>query len=304
MTSFGRLLTYTGITGVWIASFSTSCWLSLTPVSVFSEIGRLTADSAGTGLPPQLKHPSIAEAVFGESKWALSSFFYEKADTYFHAGVMHRRTEAFEDSLFQRAAREMSSDLHVHLSGQKIQEIMPWIWLTVRIDPHNIEAYRNAAFWLNEAGHPNEAHAVLQEAQWNNPFNYEILLEDGRIYINEKKPMQAKHAFDEGLAFWPRPWNSNSDVARADRLELLLYRSLLHEVDGEKEQAISRLEEILQMFPEKKEIRERIRSLKNNEPSILATKLMSDMLGQENEMRKACDRDDEHDHHKNGNHGH
>jgi len=301
MTPFGRLLTYLGVAGVWIAGFGTSCWLSLTPVSALSAIGSLKANSAGTGFGPQSERPSVVGAALGESKWALSSFFYEKADTYFHAGIMHRRNKAFEDSLFQRAARAMSSDLHAHLSGQKIQEIMPWIWLTVRTDPHNVEAYRNAAFWLNEAGHPNEAHAVLQEAQWDNPFNYQIPLENGRIYLKEKKFVQAKHAFDVGLAFWPRPPNSDGGVAREDRFTLLLYRSLLHEVDGEKEQAISCLEEIVAMFPERKEIRERIRCLKNNEPSVLAMKLMNDMVNQENEMRKACDRDDDH---KSGDHEH
>jgi tetratricopeptide (TPR) repeat protein len=176
--------------------------------------------------------------------------------------------------------------------------MMPWIWLAIRADPHNLTPYLTGAFLLShEIGRPDLAHEILREAQYNNPFNYEAPLEDGRIFLREKKVQEARHSLDVAIAFWPggRP-TDNPDVQN-DRTTLLFYRGLLYEVDGESQNAIDCYTQILDLFPNRKILESRIDSLKNNnQPSVLATRLWHGMLLKQDDQEGIC-HDREHGEH-------
>ncbi|MGQ9663594.1 MAG: tetratricopeptide repeat protein, partial [Kiritimatiellia bacterium] len=173
---------------------------------------------------------SIAAALLGESRLALSGHFYEMADTYFHRGVGHVHEEAFSDGFFQKIHKQFSPREHVHVKGRQINEIMPWLKLAIRMDPHNVELYTVAAFWLaTEGRRPDTALDVLRQALANNPYCYQAQLELGRIYLQMGKLSEAKRAFDAGLAFWEKAAKKESSDAHWDRAALLLYRALLHE---------------------------------------------------------------------------
>lgn len=218
--------------------------------------------------------------LLGESKVALTWYFYHQADTYFHGGWEHLKNEAFRGSIYQNMAGEISPRYHIHLGGSEVKEIMPWLRLATLTDPHDIRIFFDSAFWLtHDAKRPDLAEQVLLSAQIENPFNYQVQLERGRIFLVQNKLEEAKHAFDAGLAFWPSKDNANTETAMDGKARLLLYRALLHEADGEKKEAISNLQAILQLFPKRTYLLARIHDLQEGkEPSLLAPKIWNDML--------------------------
>jgi len=263
MFSYLSAPAYTAIV-TWILTFCLSCWISI----------------ATTTDPAKAYNSSVAERLLGESKVALTWYFYHQADTYFHGGWEYRKNESFRGSIYQNIAGEISPRYHVHLSGSEVKEIMPWLHLATLTDPHDIRIFFDSAFWLaHDAKRPDLAEQVLLSAQIENPFNYQIQIERGRILLIQNKIEEAKRAFDAGLAFWPSNYKTNSETAMDGKARLLLYRALLHEADGERKDAVSNLQEIFRLFPERTYLHARIRDLKEGkEPSLLASKVWSDML--------------------------
>jgi tetratricopeptide (TPR) repeat protein len=283
-----NIWSFAGMALLWGSAFCVSCWLTS------------TSASAVTG---QSMSRSVAGRVLGESRVALGGYFYLQADNQYHGGVEHIQPEAFENSIYQKALKEISPRAHIHMKGKRVEEMMPWLWLAIRSNPQDVNTYLVAAFWLasDDIGKPDLAHEVLKEAQCNIPFHYETQLEDGRIYLKERRTREAKRKFDAGLAFWPRPLPANNQDAMNDKAALLLYRGLLHEAEGETNQTIEAFEEILRMFPERTSLRERLDALKKGEaPSVLASRMWHDILEKDEKTGKACDREEaghKHDKH-------
>ena len=257
-----------------LLSFSLSCWISMATTDSEKDAYRI----------------SVAERFLGEGRLALSRHFYEQADLYFHGGWEHANKEAFHDSVFQQLEAEISPRHHVHISGEKVKELMPWLRMATLIEPDNATMYLDAAFWLiHESKRPDLAEKVLSEAQVNCPFNVQIQLEKGRLFLMEGKIAAAKRAFEAGLAFCPGPAKTEDFDTKDARARLLLYRALLHEADHENKEAIAELKEILVLFPERIAIRDRINELETKgEASLLASGVWSDMLKKES-VRKEDD---------------
>ncbi len=276
---------FAGIVLLWGSAFCISCWLTFTPAPSVTDgsIGR-----------------SVVANILGESRMALSDRFYLQADTEYHKGIGHIRDEAFNDSIYQTILTETAPTMHIHIRGKSVQEMMPWLLFTIRCNPQDVDAYLVAAFWLasDDVARPDLAHELLKEGQCNIPFNSEIQLEDGRIYLNQGRLADAKRKFDAGLAFWPGAHSADDKDAQSDKAELLLYRGLLYEADGQTNKTIEAFEEILRMFPARTSLRTRIDELKNGEePSILASSMWRDILNKYEETSRACDRKNDEDAH-------
>jgi tetratricopeptide (TPR) repeat protein len=274
-----------GIVLLWGASFVASCRLAvLLPAPAATDAGS-----------------AVLGALMGSSRAALGHQFYETADTYFHRGVGHKRERAFTDAPFQRIKDEISPHAHVHLEGDNIGEIMPWLRFAISADPGRAETYLVAAFWLaTDARRPDLALDLLNEAQWNCPFSYEVQFEKGRLHLHAQRIREARQAFDAGLAFWPGDLDPESEDARHDRAGLLLYRALIHEADGERDKAVAALEEILSLFPERRHLLKRIADLRSGEqPALLAGDYLQQLVEEDRDERRnaPCGRDEhEHDH--------
>jgi len=247
-----------------VISFSVSCWLSVSTWTLQAADNR----------------SSIAGMLLGEGRLALSGHFYELADEYFHGGLEHQTKEAFRDSLFQKAAGEISPRRHIHLSGAETSEIIPWLRLATMMNPSNVTIYLDTAYWLSsESGRPDLAEQVLLEAQVRNPSSYKVQLERGRLFLQEKRIKDAKQAFNAGLALWPGEDKPDTFEAKDDKASLLIYRALIHEAEEERQEAITCLKGILNLFPERTSIKDRIKTLEEGkEPSLLASQVWSDML--------------------------
>ena len=271
------------LVAVWTAAFSLSCRLSVLPI-----------DAAQEG-----NEYSTARALLGESRVALSGHFYEMADLYFHRGAGHKQEKAFEGDFFQRIAGVVSPQEHVHISGQNITEIMPWLWLAIRTNPHNVELYLVTAFWLaGKIDRPDLAQEVLVDAQRNNPRSYEVLLEWGRLCLKQGKQEAARHKLDAALALWPGTQAPESESARQDKRNILIHRGLLYEVEGANDQAIAAYREVVALFPGQRSLRKRTNALSRGDtPSVLATHLRAVMLEDHRKARLRCSREHEGEDH-------
>lgn len=280
----GRRRVWLFVAALWLGAFSVSaCLLARVPPRPAGEKGN-----------------TVAAALLGESRIALAGNFYERADLYFHRGVGHKKDLAFENGVFQALGSHISPHGHTHLHGDDVRELMPWLWLTLRLDPSRTETYLVAAFWLaRDARRIDLALDVLDDAQRNITKSDAVQAQKGRLYLKLGDIERATQAFDAALAFWPGGDPPGSEDALYRKATAMLYRSLLHERAGETGQAARYLREILRIFPERKHLLARIRALEDqSQPSVLASSLWEAMLDDDDhrQMENTCGREDEHRH--------
>ena len=205
--------------------------------------------------------------MLGASRVALGQSLYMEADNYFHSGVKHTRKTAFTD-FFQRWDAVMAPELHKHTMGGSIYEVMPWLRFATERDPQNVEAYLTASYWLaGEGARPDLAEQIMMEAQRNNPEDYRVLQEKGRLFMKEKKDEQAANALDYGIRLWPSPLDPADKQARLDMGQMLTFRASLYEKGGERAKALTLLRQALEVVPDNRALAARIQELENSQIS-------------------------------------
>ena len=253
-----------GVGALWVAPFTIAC--------------RFPTGSREPG-PAE---DSAAAVLFGESRHAVGGDFYEKADTYFHRGVEHFEARALTNDPVQRLWADIAPRRHVHLEGQRVDEIMPWLRLATAADPHNVDAYLVAAFWLGSAArNPKAAEQVLLEARRNNPGDYRIFLEEGRLRLRTRDWARARQVFQAALACWPKPAPADDTQSLLDKGEILTYLGLLDEAAGQIQDAIGAFRIVLALYPERSRVAARLRALESGtQPDVEALTLLHRLFEQ------------------------
>jgi tetratricopeptide (TPR) repeat protein len=215
---------------------------------------------------PQAGGDSLAALLFGGSRRALSGDLFERADLYFHKGVEHASKQAFTNGLMQRWLADIAPARHLHAEGADAAEIIPWLRLATHADPQNVEAFLVMSFWLSTQTHrPDLAEQVLLDAQRNNPGDYRILLEKGRLFLRTGRFARAEDALDAALTLWPRGVAPEDPQAALDRAELYTYRAFLYEIAGKPREAAQAFKKVLDIFPERGYVRQRAESLESGQ---------------------------------------
>ncbi len=243
--------------------------------------------------------PSVITALLGDSRRMFATHFFEKADAYFHGGLapsifdapmkeeeshmteeVHAGTTnavapAQEEEIpaflqhpqdwIEKFGRNFFPVTHEHLSDiGKEEEILPWLKLATELDPQRVAPYVTAAYWLrNSMKKPDEAEAFLRQGLRNNPDSFEILLELGRIYRdNRKEPLVAENILQLALQKWHK-----RDAAGGKPEELVCEEILgelvrLEKQQGDLKQWLYYLEEMKKVSPSKDEIGKQIQEVK------------------------------------------
>ena len=104
----------------------------------------------------------------------------------------------------ERFGRKFMISNHTHLSGGKEREILPWLRLSADLDPHRIETYTVAAYWLRANLHKSvEAEQFLREGLRANPSSYEIMFELGRLYSEDSHDViRARNLWEMAYLRW------------------------------------------------------------------------------------------------------
>jgi tetratricopeptide (TPR) repeat protein len=159
--------------------------------------------------------------LLGDSSRMFANSFFVKADEYYHSGyypTIFDNNAAFqtphmaedtgavnsknhgEETGFMGPPRDWLDafgrhfipNRHTHLdeggptgdlsTSDNIREILPWLELSAKLDPDNVQTYTVTAYWLRRMNKTKEAEKVLREGLRNNPRSSEILFELGRLY--------------------------------------------------------------------------------------------------------------------------
>ena len=167
-------------------------------------------------MPQGLAGGDFLSVLLGDAKKDISGAMVREADSYFHGGVdidchhlhghpgharhdhdLGARHEHHADEEHDR--EEMSFDpwrwinAHVrapevdrHLDGSKAVELMPWFWMAIKSDPHNVAAWSTA--WYAASHMMKDAELALRIAAegWrHNPQSLEMACVLGRAYRTE-----------------------------------------------------------------------------------------------------------------------
>ena len=230
--------------------------------------GLLTASSSKTG-----GTDTGSIYILGPARALLSASLYQRADQYFHKGVKASKEEAFK-SFFQKWHEALNPTEHLHAEATEILEIMPWLRLATQSDPHNIEAYLVAVFWLNgEINRPDLALEVIDEALLKNPGRYEIYLEKGRTLLTNDQLDLAAEAFDTTLTLLTEKKSDDPEQAQIDLSLIFSVQSYLYEAQNNREKAITAAENHQQLNPDKQHAAERLAHLQSEPLNPEAAKI-------------------------------
>jgi len=186
------------------------------------------------------------DVLLGETRKLMARHFFTKADVYFHSGYY---PSFFDQSLKQKADEETKAALasgercgteflgeprdwidrmgrnfyasrHVHLGegreGEGLErEILPWLSLSVQLDPDSEDSYTLAAYWLNDRLKKHaEAEAILRQGVARMPDNPVLLCELGRVfYLQPDKKDLARNVWETA---WIRWLARNKDLEKPD----------------------------------------------------------------------------------------
>jgi tetratricopeptide (TPR) repeat protein len=220
--------------------------------------------------------------LLGNSSKMFANSFFVKADEYYHSGyypTIFDNNSAFktphvaedtgavnsknsgEETSFMGAPRDWLDafgrhfipNRHTHLdeggpsddlsTSDNVREILPWLKLSARLDPDNVQTYTVTAYWLRLRMHKDkEAEQVLREGLRNNPQSYEILFELGRLYD------ESYHDTDRVRNVWElavRYWSALDNDAKSEN-KLIFERITTHL--GQLEENAGNLPQALNWF--------------------------------------------------------
>jgi tetratricopeptide (TPR) repeat protein len=222
---------------------------------------------------------SVLNVLVGDSREMFAGYFFERADVYFHSGfypsifdqaqkneksemtesqkepstgagesqTAHKEHDDLPDFMktpadwIDRMDRYFHPSAHLHLEKPgEAREILPWLRIAAELDPHRVQLYTTAAFWLRKnMGKDAEAEEFLREGWKTNPDSYEILFELGAIQEEfHKDPDRARNFFEAALRKWR---STEADKTEPDRFSLdrIVSRlALLEETTGRLPEAL------------------------------------------------------------------
>lgn len=212
----------------------------------------------------------LLAALLGDGRRIFANHFFVKADKYFHSGfyptVFHNK-EAYqtahiaEDSgaaegknegdehdfmgkpkdWIDRFGRSFFPTEHTHLEhggagddAAEVREILPWLQLSARMDPKQVEIYVTTAYWLRKhLNKPKEAEEFLREGLRENPKSVEILFELGRLQEEyHKDTVRARNLWELGLRRWRETEITKEEPNTFILLQLSSHLALLEDKEG------------------------------------------------------------------------
>lgn len=265
-----------------------TAWLSMVLGGVICFSLATVYDPWHQNRTPTTSHdPSMMEVILGESRRLFANHFYVKADVYFHSGMYpsifdeaaseedhHLEHTAADDGLrdarhehdehdaehgfpgkapddwIYRFGTHFKPSRHLHLDKpSEARELLPWLELAAELDPHRIETYTVAAYWLRSRLQKNdEAVAFLREGWRVNPDSYEILFELGLVYWQGKgDAFRARNVWELAL----RKWRLRNPTGGEDRYneKILLHLAKLEEEAEHWDQSLQYYQELKAASP-------------------------------------------------------
>lgn len=237
---------------------------------------------------------SVLDLLLGESRRAFAVHAFLKADAYFHSGfypsvfdlaqqvdnnkthleesIKSSGTEHHDHEAKPAQARDWleafgnhfhpSQHRHLEKFGDE-REILPWLRLAAELDPHRIETYTVAAFWLRDRlNKVNDAEQFLREGLRANPQSYEILYELGRLYAeNNRDVPRARTVLELAVERWLKQEARKTDPDQLGYGQILAQLADLEERAGNLDRALAHFARLKQVSPAPETVQKRIDEL-------------------------------------------
>ena len=234
--------------------------------------------------------------LLGDGRRIFANHLFVQADVAFHSGYypsvfdqaaapkdsrhMTAKEGTKEDEEHERAmnflgqphdwleafGRHFMITEHTHLEGGRERELLPWLKLSAEMDPHRIDTYTVASYWLRGPGlnKPEEAEKFLREGLRRNPDSYEILFELGRLCKeNYHDTNRARNIWELALRRWRQQEATGKQPDPRTMEQITVNLARLEEQDRHFEQAISYLEMAKRASPNPKALQQQIDELRH-----------------------------------------
>jgi len=233
-------------------TFHTLCAIAVLWIIAFS----LAAHLSHAITPRGERSVSIVESVLGEGRMLLGNHFYQRADDYHHRGITghHHDDDGHAPGCLDYLRAQVQPAEHLHAeTPHEVAEIMPWLELSMRVDPGNPESALVAVYWLSSVlKRLDLAEEVLRRAQQNNPLSYAVQLEKARLCLHTGRQDEALSALNATLRLWhtgaANPPDPEDIQAKA---EALSFRALLLETKNRNEEAIRDYQAVIAIAPDR-----------------------------------------------------
>jgi tetratricopeptide (TPR) repeat protein len=144
------------------------------------------------------------------------------------------------------------------------REMLPWFKLAATLDPEQPQTYVVASFWLSrKLGKVDEAERFLREGLRENPGNFEILYELGRIaYEHRKDTARARNLWVLSLQNFQKADQATQDAELLLHCQILSNLAKLEQEEKNNAEAIRYFTELKKYSPFKEQVQAWIDYLK------------------------------------------
>jgi len=249
---------------------------------------RRAAEAGGLG--PQ-RPRTVLSLFVGELEELVGRVLLLKADSYFHGQTsilgdtrIHDESEAWAsreddapgaehrapgqssreravsyDHLLYRQYTKVASTAHVHLD--RGEEIVPWLYASVRLNPGDERAAVMTAYWLGQRlGQPRKAEQVLRAALAERPSSWRLRAELGWLHYRQGRYGAALRQCSSALQLFEA--GDDAEQARLDLAELWRLAGACQEALGDLERAIACAEQVVALVPQSRPARDRLERLR------------------------------------------
>ena len=143
------------------------------------------------------------------------------------------------------------------------REILPWLKVSLQLDPKRVETYVVAAYWLRiSLKKVDEAERLLREGLRNVPGDPEILFELGRLRFEERHDLErARNLWELSLKSWNERESGRENPNLFILAQILSNLALLEEKAGRPNEAVQYLQHLQAISPNKASIAKWIETL-------------------------------------------
>jgi len=161
-------------------------------------------------------------------------------------------------NILSRIGERLYIHQHRHLHGEEEREIIPWLYYSVKLNPHNIKAYVVGGYWIGtRLKKPDQALKFLNEGLKCNPEAWEIYSEIGNIYFYQKQDyQQAIKFFSKAVYFMT---DNNSD--KYDKSHAFTFLAASYDRTGNIDKAIEYYRKDVELFPTHRGFKRRLEEL-------------------------------------------
>jgi hypothetical protein len=164
-----------------------------------------------------------------------------------HAAGHHGEGALGYDHFLYRQYVKVASTAHVHL--RRREEIVPWLYASVKLNPGNERAVVVTAYWLGEQlGRPREAEKVLRAALDERPSSWRLHAELGWLHYRQGRYGPALRQCSSAITLF-KP-GDDAEQARLDLAELWRLAGACQEALGDLGRAVACAEQVAALVPE------------------------------------------------------